>query len=214
MASRLSTLISLLHGAGDLALASHSTAVPGFPFVTSVAFATDEHHRPVMLLSRLAEHTKNLIADSRGSVLVSRQLGDGELARASIIGDVAEFEPSSLLIERYLRFHPAAEQFLQLGDFRFFRMDPIRIRVVGGFAQAGWLDGRQLLDAPHISLESEKALIEGVQPSIATGALLLSVDAYGVDYRKDELRHRVEFKTGPVGGDAAMAALRRAAKGI
>ncbi|TRZ98425.1 MAG: pyridoxamine 5'-phosphate oxidase, partial [Rhodocyclaceae bacterium] len=136
MASRLQTLIDLLHSPGDIALATHAVAVPGYPYATSVAFAPDEHHRPVMLLSRLAEHTKNLIADPRASLVFARNLGEGEIARASIVGNVAEIESDPLLVARYLRFNPDAERFLQLGDFNFYRIEPVRIRVVGGFAQA------------------------------------------------------------------------------
>lgn len=54
MASRLKILIDLLHAPGDIGLATLSAAVPGYPFATSVPFATDEHHRPLMLISRLA----------------------------------------------------------------------------------------------------------------------------------------------------------------
>lgn len=214
MASRLKILIDLLHAPGDIGLATLSVAVPGYPFATSVPFATDEHHRPLMLISRLAEHTQNLIADSRASLLVARELGGGEIARVSLVGNVDQVELSPLLSARYLRFHPEAERFMQLGDFHFYRIDPLRIRVVGGFAQAGWLDGKQLLDAPHISLEDEIRLIEEVQPSLPNGIALLGVDAYGADYSSETMRRRVEFKAGPVTADAANAALARALKNL
>jgi len=210
MASRLKILIDLLHTPGGIALATHSTALPGYPFATSVPFATDEHHRPLMLISRLAEHTQNLIADPRASLLVARELGGGEIARVSLVGNVQQVELSPLLSARYLRFHPEAERFMQLGDFRYFRIDPLRIRVVGGFAQAGWLDGNQLLDAPHLSLEEELGLIQELEPSLPKGIVLLGVDAYGVDYRVAAERKRIDFKAGPVLADAANAALTRA----
>ncbi len=93
-------------------------------------------------------------------------------------------------------------------------MDPLRIRVVGGFAQAGWLDGKQLLDAPHITLEDEVSLIDGIKLKLQKGMELLGVDAYGVDYCADGVRKRVEFKTGPVLADAAKAALARVVKNL
>jgi hypothetical protein len=209
MASRLKTLIDLLHAPGDIALATYSTAVAGFPYATEVAFATDEHHRPVLLISRLAEHTQNLLADSRTSLLVARSLGEGEIARASLVGNVVEVEAPPLLVARYLRFHPEAERFLQLGDFRFFRLDPLRIRVVGGFAQAGWLEGKQLIETPFISLEDEARLIDSTQSSLSDGIALLGVDAYGVDYWAGGTRKRAVFRAGPVLVDAAYAALNR-----
>lgn len=209
MASRLETLVDLLHAPGDVALATHSAVMPGYPFATSVAFATDEHHCPLFLLSRLAEHTQNLIADSRASLLVARALGAGEIARVSLIGSVVQVEASSLLTARYLRFHPEAGRFLQLGDFRFYRFDPVRVRVVGGFAQAGWLDGKQLLEAPHIALDDEARLIEAALPSLPAGHELLGVDAYGVDYLLAGVRRRSVFKAGPAVAGSAGAALMR-----
>ncbi len=209
MASRLKTLIDLLHAPGDIALATHSTTVAGFPYATEVAFATDEHHRPMLLISRLAEHTQNLLANSRASLLVARSLGEGEIARASLVGNVVEIEALPLLVARYLRYHPEALRFLQLGDFHFFRLDPLRIRVVGGFAQAGWLEGRQLIEAPFISLEEEAYLIESTNSLPPDGIALLGVDAYGVDYRTGGTRKRAVFKAGPVLADAAHAALNR-----
>jgi heme iron utilization protein len=209
MASRLKTLIDLLHAPGDIALATHSTAVAGFPYATEVAFATDEHHRPMLLISRLAEHTQNLLADTRASLLVARSLGEGEIARASLVGNVVEIEAPPLLVARYLRYHPEAERFLQLGDFRFFRLDPLRIRVVGGFAQAGWLEGKPLIEAPFISLEDEAHLIESANSHLPDGIELLGVDAYGVDYRIGGTRKRAVFKAGPVLVDAAHVALHR-----
>ena len=210
MASRLKTLVELLHAPGEIALATHSAAMPGYPYATSIAFANDEHHRPLFLISRLAEHTRNLIADPRASLLVARALGDGEIARASMLGSVAAIQPTPLLAARYLRFHPEAQRFLQLGDFCFYRFEPLRIRVVGGFAQAGWLDGKQLLDAPSISLEDEARLIDEAGPGISCKLALLGVDAYGADYLADGLRRRVAFATAPVLAAAAGAALARA----
>lgn len=214
MASRLKTLIDLLHAPGDVAMATHSAAVPGYPFATEVAFATDERHRPILLISRLAEHTQNLLADARASLLVARSLGDGEIARATLIGKATEFEPSPLLVARYLRFHPEAERFLQLGDFRFYRLEPVRIRVVGGFAQAGWMDGKQLFDAPHLVLDDEAKLIAEATLARADGIEILGVDAYGADVRIGDARQRIVFKAGPVLGDAAGATLTQALRSI
>jgi heme iron utilization protein len=213
MASRLKTLIELLHAPGDVALATQSIAMPGFPFATSIAFAADEHHRPLFLISRLAEHTQCLNADPRASLLVARTLGEGEIARASLIGNVTPFEPDPLLKARYLRYHPEAERFLMLGDFQFHRFEPLRIRVVGGFAQAGWLDGKQLIEAPTLSLEAEAKLIEDIQITLPEEHSLLGIDAYGVDYLAQGQRQRSLFKAGPIVPDAAGAAMERVIKG-
>jgi putative heme iron utilization protein len=59
--------IHLLHEAAYGTLATHSAILPGYPYATVVPYVPDETQRPVVCLSALAEHTKNLLADSRVS---------------------------------------------------------------------------------------------------------------------------------------------------
>lgn len=201
MLSRLATLIDLLHGSGDAALATQSLAVPGHPFASAVPFAPDERHRPLLLISRLAEHTQNLGADARASLLLSRPLGEGEMVRATLLGSVVPVEAEPALVDRYLRYHPEAGRFLQLGDFVFHRLEPTRIRVVGGFAQAGWLDGARLLAAAPLAQEDEARLRRELAPRLSAGTECLGIDAYGADLRLGGLRRRLRFAAAPL--DAA-----------
>ena len=210
MPPHLETLIDLLHTSGEAALATHSQAMPGYPFATAVPFATDEHHRPIFLLSRLAEHTQNLLADNRSSFLVARLLGQGEMARHSLVGHVQPIGRPPLLVRRYLRFHCEAERFLQLADFSFYRFDPVRIRVVAGFAQAGWLEGNNLLEAPCFPLDVEERLLGDAAASLSTGLKLLGVDPFGVDYLAAGQRRRAPFVAGPALAEEAGKALSRA----
>ena len=198
MLSRLETVVDLLHAAAEAALATHSVAVPGYPFATAVPFVTDAQHRPVLLISRLAEHTQNLAADPRASIMVSRQLGGGEMARVTLVGEVVPIAADPLLTARYLRFHPAAELFLQLGDFGFHRFEPQRIRIVGGFGQAGWLDAQRLLEAAHIGLDEEQRLIDIAASRLPPTVALLGVDCYGADLLVGDSRQRRSFDAGPV----------------
>ena len=210
MPTRLETLIDLLHASSDAALATDSAAMLGYPFATAVPFATDAHHRPLLLISKLAEHTRNLAADSKASFLVARALGEGETARVSLVGEVLPIDADARLVDRYLRYHPEAERFLQFGDFRFHRFEPNRILVVGGFAQAGWLDARQLLDAPQLPLGLEAELLDAAKPNLPEGVALLGLDAYGADVVAGGIRRRLTFTAAPVVGDALLANLARA----
>lgn len=63
-------LLHLLHRNAIGTLATHSRAPEGFPYPTAVPFAVDARHRPVVLVSALAEHTRNLAADPRAGFLV------------------------------------------------------------------------------------------------------------------------------------------------
>jgi len=204
MKPRLATLIDLLHRCPDGALATHSVAMPGYPFATALPFATDQQHRPVFLISRLAEHTQNLAADPRASLLVRIPLAEGEMGRATVVGPVAPFDAEPLLVERYLRYQPEAERFLQLGDFRFFRMEPAQARIIGGFAQAGWLDGERIGVTPRLTLAEERDVLAVL--AAPAGATLLGVDSLGVDLRVGAQRLRLGFDAGPLAAPAVAGA--------
>jgi hypothetical protein len=200
MLSRLELAIDLLHPASDAALATHSSSLPGFPFASSVPFIVDEHQRPVFLISGLAEHTRNLAANSRASLMIAKPLG---------VGEVHSMDRDPDLVTRYLRYHPHAERFLQLGDFRFHRLEPIRVLTIGGFAKASWLEGERLLEAPSISLEQETALIDAGNGRLRGEITLTGVDPYGADLVADGGRIRIRFGVGPVAEDALLPTLLR-----
>lgn len=212
MLSRLELLIDLLHSVPEAALATHSTTLEGFPFASAVPFITDEHHRPVILISGLAEHSRNLAANSRASLMIAKTLGEGEMARISLMGEVQPIEADPLLITRYLRYHPHAEHFLRLGDFRFHHFEPAKLLTVGGFAKASWLEGNRLLEAPVISLTDEADLLaqyEQDTQGASKECQLRGVDAFGADVILDGKPARIRFTVGPVIKEAWLPTFRR-----
>ena len=130
MKLELAPVLNLLHSAQAATLATQSMQMPGYPYATVVPNVLDEQHRPILLISALAEHTKNLLTDAKVSISVTEtgisNVQDGQ--RLTLVGDAERFEPSSDLIARYLRYVPAAEQYLAL-DFMFFRIIPKRLRL-------------------------------------------------------------------------------------
>ena len=81
---------ALLRQSRSGALGTHSVAMAGFPFVSAVPFVADALGRPAFLLSGLAEHTRNLLADPRASLLVTD--GDWQGASARLDARVCGFE--------------------------------------------------------------------------------------------------------------------------
>lgn len=209
MLSRLDLAIDLLHSVSDAVLATHSSSLAGFPFASNVPYIVDEHQCPILLISGLAEHTRNLAANPRASLMIAKALGEGEVARISLVGEIRPLDPDPRLVTRYLRYHPHAERFLQLGDFGFYRLEPVRVMTVGGFAKASWLEGERLLEASSISLAQEVALLEAAANEVPDGLTLLGVDAYGVDLMASQGRARVRFGVGPVTPDALLPTLVR-----
>src|SRR5215218_7969834 len=70
------------------ALSTISRKLEGYPFGSIVPCVTDHAARPVVLVSRLAEHTKNMLADQRVSLLLrDDNAAPQESARLTMIGD-------------------------------------------------------------------------------------------------------------------------------
>lgn len=200
--SRLSTLIELLHGVPQAALATLSASMPGYPFATAVPFALDSQHRPVLLISKLAEHSRNLAQDPKASLVVSQTLGKGEITRATLVGEMVPIEATPDWTARYLRYQPDAELFLQLGDFSFARMEVLRIQIIGGFAKATWLEGKAFLDVNPLRLDQESPLLDELGSLLSTHERLLGLDAYGADVMIHGTRQRLTFQPSPVLAEA------------
>jgi hypothetical protein len=199
VSSRLATLVDLLHRAPTAALATHSKRIAGYPFASAVAFAPDLDHRPLLLMSGIAEHSRNLQQDPRASLMLAQSLGGGEVARATLVGEIRPYPATPEEdVERYLRYQPEAQRLLALGDFGFCCLDAARIQVIGGFAQAGWLDGSALQDAARFSREDELRLRLVLAPQLAPGWMLLGVDPYGADLMVQGQRERLSFAPDPV----------------
>ena len=206
----LNSAVHLLHDARHSVLASHSTQLPGYPYATAVPLVVDEYHRPLLLISALAEHTKNLLADSRASLAVCE---DGPLSiqsatRMTLVGRFERFEAAPETISRYLRYQPEAEQYLQL-DFMFFRLNIHRIRFIAGVGKMGWLDVADWGDAKHIALEDESRLLALSETYAPQGVRLIGLDAYGVDYTIDGSRNRLRFDAVQTAKELGLCLLER-----
>jgi heme iron utilization protein len=120
---RSGALATLLPGTGD-------------PYCSLVNVATAADGAPLLLLSKLAIHTKNLLADRRVSLMLDeRKEGDPlEGARIMLMGTCAADTESSTA-GLYLRRHPEAEMFANFADFAFYRMEISRAHLVAGFGR-------------------------------------------------------------------------------
>lgn len=124
-------------------LATHCAQRPGFPFGSVVTYAADAAGRPVLWLSDLAEHSRNLATDPRASLLVAEDRpGDPlALARATLLGEVRVVDGAehAAAAEAHRAAHPdsCVQDF---HDFRLYRLDVVDVRFVAGFARMSWLD--------------------------------------------------------------------------
>lgn len=133
--SRQGALATLMPGTGD-------------PYCSLVNLASHPDGSPILLISRLAVHTRNILADSRVSLMLDeRAAGDPlEGARIMLSGRAEQAEDErDLLQRRYLNAHPAAEAFVSFKDFAFFRIRPAGTHLVAGFGRIVDLKPEQFL---------------------------------------------------------------------
>lgn len=127
------------------------TPESGHPACSRVGLATLENGTPVIFISALAAHTGALVADPRCSLLIGDP-GKGDLLahpRISIACTGSKLAPESddaaAARQRYLSAHPKAKLYIDLPDFRFFRLDPIDASFNGGFGRAYALSAADVL---------------------------------------------------------------------
>jgi heme iron utilization protein len=129
----------------------------GLPYASLVNVATDVDGRPAILISKLAWHTRNLLADTRASLLVAEPPEHGDAltgARVTVMGRFVECaEPR--LRRRYLARHPEAAMYVDFGDFAFWRLEPEVVHAVAGFGRIETLGADEVFPAAAeiVSLE-------------------------------------------------------------
>jgi heme iron utilization protein len=151
--SRQGALATLMVGSSD-------------PYCSLVNVASDSDGSPVLLISRLAIHTKNLLADARASLMLDERVeGDPlEGSRLMLSGRAEEVTAGRETVRRrYLNAHPSAEVFVDFKDFSFFHIRPTGTHLVAGFGRIVDLKPAQFLtdisDAGAL-LEAEQGAVE------------------------------------------------------
>jgi hypothetical protein len=212
-------------------LSTLSTSLAGYPFGSVVPFVLDADCRPVILVSALAEHTQNLAADPRASLIVHGYAEDVQAGpRLTLIGDAAPIADAAVR-DRYLRCFPAARDLLALGDFSFRALEPKRLLFIRGFGRIHWIDADAFRPPANRLATAEEEILAHMNADHA-GALadccrhehrlapraveMVGIDCDGFDLRADGKLLRVAFAepvTNPGRARAALAAMARRARG-
>lgn len=147
---RAEAVRTLIRGARHGLLSTNGLEPAGFPYGSLVPVAATAAGEPTLLVSRLAQHTKNLSADGRASLLVQASTdGDPQqAARASVLGAARRLEGAEEADARarFLALHPEAAPYFDL-DFHLWAIAPVEARYVGGFGAAAWVSGSELVGA-------------------------------------------------------------------
>lgn len=218
----------LIRRARSAALATALAGKDGAPYVSFVTVACDTDASPVLLFSQLADHTRNLQADPRASLLfeaASRRRNPQTGPRVTLTGAI---RPTSdpMLAERFLARHPDARMYSGFADFAFYRMTVERAHWVGGFAKARWLPAKRVLfadrDAVRAVREAEAGVIEHMNADhtetldryanaligrAGTGWRMTGIDPDGIDLRRGAQVARLDFDEPVLDGAGCRAAL-------
>jgi heme iron utilization protein len=199
---RQGALATLMAGTGD-------------PYCSLVNLASHPDGTPILLISRLAVHTRNILADSRVSLMLDERAPGDPLEGARIMlqgrAEPAAGEQLELVRRRYLAAHPSAAGFVDFADFSFFRIVPSGAHLVAGFGRILDLKPEQFLTVIRDSqamIEAEAGAVEHMNADhrdalnlyatrllgAATGEWrCASIDPEGIDLQAGEVTLRLDF---------------------
>lgn len=144
-------------------LSTISVDVAGYPFGSVVPYCLNKQGKPVILISTIAQHTKNIWSDSRVSLTVTeRGVDDGQTAgRITYIGDAIKLDSNDTdSMERYYQYFPQSRGYHKTHNFDFYQIENVKIRFIGGFGEIYWLEKESFLLNNPFSFEEEKSMTE------------------------------------------------------
>lgn len=163
-------------------LSTLSKKLDGYPFGSVTPFVLDHQARPVILISTLAEHTKNIAADPRVSLLAHDTSTDIQAnARVTVVGHCTRMEDQIALRARYLRYFPGAVDYFATHDFFFYRIEPAHIRFIGGFGAIHWIEVSHFVTPDNQLASQEDAIITHMNTDHQHNLLAYCRHFHGVD---------------------------------
>jgi putative heme iron utilization protein len=190
----------------------------------------------LLLLSDLADHTKNFTGDGRVSLLFdgTRELAN-PLAGARVtlqgrIEKLGESDAHARLKARYVARHADAADYAAFADFNFYRVIPDRLHLVAGFGRIHWLPAAEVLLDPartgtlaeeeagilaHMNADHADAIdlyARSGQPDAPSGWRMAGIDPDGFDLKRDHAECRLAFDSPVTDGESARRELVRLVK--
>jgi len=205
--------------------AALATSLDGRPYVSLVAVACDIDASPLVLLSDLAQHSRNLAADGRMSLLFDDNGDAGDTAdplarpRLSLLGEVTRCDDERLRA-RFVARHPSAAAYAGFGDFHLYRVAIGRGHLVAGFGRISWIEPSELRFEPDARalVAAEEGVVAHMNADHADALALYAtrllrrsggewcmtgIDPEGLDLRCGEEIARLDFAAPVLGPEDA-----------
>jgi heme iron utilization protein len=218
----------LMRGCDHAVLA---TSMHGSPYASLVLVAVDLDASPILLLSDLAQHSRNIAFDPRVSLLI-----DGTEAypdrldgpRLTVLGR-AEAVVDQRLLARFTARHPSSALYAGFADFRIYRVVVERGHLVAGFGRIEWVEAAELLfagDSTALAV-AEPAVVSHVNRDHGdtvelfarkllgreeAGWRVTGLDPEGIDLCCGSQTARIEFAAPALTAEAARSALLQLAE--
>jgi heme iron utilization protein len=212
--------------------AALATSLEGAPYASLVLVAADLDASPLLLLSDLAQHSRNIASDPRVSLLLDGTEGHADRLdgpRLTLLGR-AEAVADPRLPARFTARHPSSAVYAGFADFRLYRVVVARGHLVAGFGRIEWIDGGDLLlsgetgplaaaeaeivaqmnrdHAAAIDFHARKLLgREETGAREESGWRMIGLDPEGLDLRRGGATLRLDFPAPATTAEAARAAL-------
>jgi len=201
-------------------LSTHSRKQTGFPFGSVMPYALDHDANPIFLISTMAMHTQNLLADPHSSLLVTQPDAGGDplgASRVTLLGNVLPAPEADVAEARklYLARHADSKYWVDFQDFSFYRMNVVDVYYVGGFGVMGWVAASDYYSAQADPLaDSATGIIQHMNADHADALVLLAKTFAGIPAEEaamtsvDRLGFHVRLKTRDGASGARIAFLR------
>jgi len=170
-------------------------------------YGLDERGRPIFLISTMAMHTQNLLADQRASLLITQaEAGEDPLgaSRVTLIGHGARIPEAELAEARklYLARYENSKYWVDFEDFSFYRLEVVDVYFVGGFGVMGWVSAADYGGArPDPLADVASGILEHMNADHKDALILLARAFAGIDSQEatmttvDRLGFQVRLKT-------------------
>ncbi len=188
-------------------LSTLSRKQPGFPFGSVMPYASDETGRPIFLISTIAMHTHNLLADSRAGLLVTQPDAGGDplgASRVTLLGNVLPLQKGEIAAARklYLARYENSKYWVDYEDFSFYRMDVLDVYYVGGFGVMGWVSTSDYQSAqPDPLADAAAGIMQHMNADHKDALILLAGALAGIESQEgamtsvDRLGFHLRLKT-------------------